>query len=91
MSECIDAYAPDWGKVFSEYQERRKVNADAIAAMAIENFVRKKALPPVLFPKDQNLKNKGLKINSEKDWLQQEPVKWKAPLATKSFITDWPK
>lgn len=39
LSECIDQYGPDWGKIFEVYQEKRKVNADAIADMALENFV----------------------------------------------------
>ncbi|MEL6132272.1 MAG: NAD(P)/FAD-dependent oxidoreductase [Bacteroidota bacterium] len=39
MSECIDAYAPDWQKVFDTYQKLRKENADAIADMALENFI----------------------------------------------------
>ncbi|MEL6732447.1 MAG: NAD(P)/FAD-dependent oxidoreductase [Bacteroidota bacterium] len=39
MSECIDAYAPDWHTVFDTYQKLRKENADAIADMALENFI----------------------------------------------------
>jgi kynurenine 3-monooxygenase len=39
MSDCIDAHAPDWGAVLSHYQAARKVNAEAIADMALENFI----------------------------------------------------
>lgn len=39
MNECIDAHAPDWSKVFSTYQTMRKEHADAIADMALENFI----------------------------------------------------
>ena len=39
MSECIDAYDPDWHTVFDTYQKLRKENADAIADMALENFI----------------------------------------------------
>lgn len=39
LNECIDQYGPDWGKVFEIYQQQRKENAEAIADMALENFV----------------------------------------------------
>lgn len=38
LNECIDKFGPDWNKVFQEYENLRKVNADAIADMAVENF-----------------------------------------------------
>ena len=39
LSACIDLAAPDWERVFDIYQKERKANSDAIANMAIENFV----------------------------------------------------
>ncbi|RMG58142.1 MAG: FAD-dependent monooxygenase [Bacteroidetes bacterium] len=39
MSACIDQYAPDWGQVFEQYQQQRKENSDAIATMALENYI----------------------------------------------------
>ncbi|MDX5320773.1 MAG: FAD-dependent monooxygenase [Bacteroidota bacterium] len=39
MDECIEKHGNDWGKVFAEYQKLRKVNADAIADLAVQNFV----------------------------------------------------
>ncbi|MEZ4826315.1 MAG: NAD(P)/FAD-dependent oxidoreductase [Bacteroidia bacterium] len=39
MNECIDRYGSDWEEVFAVYQRERKDNADAIAKMALENFV----------------------------------------------------
>jgi len=39
MAACIDAHAPDWTKVFDAYQHERKANADAIADMALENYI----------------------------------------------------
>ena len=38
LNECIDAYGPDWEKVFHQYDKIRKANADAIADLAVENF-----------------------------------------------------
>jgi kynurenine 3-monooxygenase len=34
----LDRYGVDWPRVFSEFESERKVNTDAIADMAIENF-----------------------------------------------------
>ena len=39
LSDCIDQYAPDWGQVFQQYQQQRKANSDAIATMALENYI----------------------------------------------------
>ena len=33
-----DRDGPDWGRVFSEFENARKINTDAIADLAIENF-----------------------------------------------------
>ncbi len=35
----IEKYAPDWEKVFAEYEAVRKPDTDAIAEMALENFI----------------------------------------------------
>jgi kynurenine 3-monooxygenase len=39
LNECLDEFGPDWNRVFQAYQERRKENADAIADLALENFI----------------------------------------------------
>jgi kynurenine 3-monooxygenase len=39
LLELIDHHGSDWPRVFQEFQVQRKVNTDAIADMAIENFV----------------------------------------------------
>lgn len=44
MDECIEKYGADWEKVFSNYQELRKTNADAIADLALQNFVEMRDL-----------------------------------------------
>jgi kynurenine 3-monooxygenase len=38
LIELIDKHGADWRRVFAEFENGRKVNTDAIADMAIENF-----------------------------------------------------
>ncbi len=38
LLELIDRYRTDWARVFSEVEKARKVNTDAIADLAVENF-----------------------------------------------------
>lgn len=38
LMELLDRRDPDWSRVFSDFETARKVNTDAIADMAIENF-----------------------------------------------------
>src|SRR5262249_39214098 len=37
--ELLDQHGPRWQKVFTEFQKARRVNTDAIADLAVENFV----------------------------------------------------
>ena len=39
MDDCIEQHGNDWGKVFDAYQKERKPNADAIADLAVQNFI----------------------------------------------------
>jgi kynurenine 3-monooxygenase len=38
LNECIDRYTGDWKRIFMEFEKLRKINADAIADLAVENF-----------------------------------------------------
>ncbi|MGA2413462.1 MAG: NAD(P)/FAD-dependent oxidoreductase [Candidatus Sulfotelmatobacter sp.] len=38
LVELLDRHGLDWARVFAEFEKERKVNTDAIADMAIENF-----------------------------------------------------
>jgi kynurenine 3-monooxygenase len=38
LMELLDRYGSDWPRVFAEFETARRVNTDAIADMAIENF-----------------------------------------------------
>ena len=44
LNECIDKFPGEWDKIFNAYQEMRKVNTDAIADLAQENFVEMRDL-----------------------------------------------
>lgn len=39
LLQLVDEYGGNWERVFSEFEQARKVNTDAIADLAIENFV----------------------------------------------------
>ena len=39
LHECVKEFAPDWERVFGAYEQRRRENADAIADLAIMNFL----------------------------------------------------
>jgi kynurenine 3-monooxygenase len=39
LDECIGRLGTDWDKVFAEFERRRRPDTEAIAAMALENYV----------------------------------------------------
>jgi kynurenine 3-monooxygenase len=56
--ELLDRHGTDWGPVFSEFEQARRVNTDAIADLAVENFVEMRdrvADPRFLFRKKVEL------------------------------------
>jgi kynurenine 3-monooxygenase len=58
LLDLLDRHGPDWGRVFREFEEARKVNTDAIADLAVENFVEMRdrvANPRFLFRKEVEL------------------------------------
>jgi kynurenine 3-monooxygenase len=44
LNSIIDDHLPDWNKIFQIYQEERKENADAIAELALQNFIEMRDL-----------------------------------------------
>jgi kynurenine 3-monooxygenase len=38
LVELLDKHGADWARVFAEFENQRKINTDAIADMAVENF-----------------------------------------------------
>lgn len=62
LLEMLDEHAADWEKVFAEFEGSRKINTDAIADLAIENFVEMRdrvADPKFLFRKKVELALEG--------------------------------
>ena len=58
LLELIDRHGANWDRVFSEFERARKVNTDAIADLAVENFVEMRdrvADPHFLFRKKVEL------------------------------------
>lgn len=56
--ELMDRHGPDWPKLFSEFERARQTNTDAIADLALENFVEMRdrvADPRFLFRKKVEL------------------------------------
>jgi len=54
----LDGYGADWERVFTEFETARKINTDAIADLAVENFVEMRdrvADPRFLFRKKVEL------------------------------------
>ncbi|MBX7044911.1 MAG: FAD-dependent monooxygenase [Ignavibacteria bacterium] len=39
LNQSIEKHGTDWEKVYSEYYDERKINTDAIADLALENFI----------------------------------------------------
>jgi len=58
LLELVDPHGTDWERVFREFENARKVNCDAIADLAVENFVAMRdrvADPRFLFRKKVEL------------------------------------
>ena len=58
LLELLDRHGADWERVFKEFESARKINTDAIADLAVENFVEMRdrvADPRFLFRKKVEL------------------------------------
>jgi kynurenine 3-monooxygenase len=58
LLDLLDKHGLDWNRVFTEFEQARKINTDAIADMAVENFVEMRdhvADPRFLFRKKVEL------------------------------------
>jgi kynurenine 3-monooxygenase len=56
--QLVDRYGANWNRIFTEFEQMRKVNTDAIADLAVENFVEMRdrvADPRFLFRKKVEL------------------------------------
>ena len=58
LLELVDRHRADWERIFGEFEAARKINTDAIADLAVENFVEMRdrvANPQFLFRKKVEL------------------------------------
>jgi len=81
LDELIEKYGDDWELIFTEYQESRKPNADAIAELSYRNFVEmssKTANPEFI-----------LRKKIEKYFADKYPEKW-IPLYSRVTFSDKP-
>lgn len=59
LDNLIEKHGPDWDSVYKEYGELRKVNTDAIADMAVENFYEMRdAVADPVFVRKRDLETK---------------------------------
>jgi len=42
--DCLDTFGPDWGRVLQAFAAQRKPNGDAIAELALQNFIEMRDL-----------------------------------------------
>ena len=81
LNQLMEKHGDDWEAIFSEYQDSRKPNADAIAELSYRNFVEmssKTADPKFLLQK---------KI--EKHFANKHPEKW-VPVYSRVTFSDRP-
>jgi kynurenine 3-monooxygenase len=81
LASLMELHGDDWESIFSEYQERRKPNADAIAELSYRNFIEmstRTADPEFLLQK---------KI--ERHFAEQYPEKW-VPAYSRVTFSDRP-
>lgn len=81
LYEMIEKYGDDWGKIFSEYQDSRKPNADAIAELSYRNFMEMSSKTA----DDKFLLQKKI----EKLFSERHPEKW-IPLYSRVTFSDRP-
>ncbi|RKS43408.1 kynurenine 3-monooxygenase [Gillisia mitskevichiae] len=81
LDDLIEKFEDDWERIFKEYQEIRKPNADAIAELSYRNFVE-------MSSKTANSQF-ILRKKIEKHFAQKYPEKW-IPLYSRVTFSDKP-
>ena len=80
LDQCIDEFRGDWAKILDTYQKSRKPNADAIANLALQNFIEMRDLvgsPAFLHKK-----------HVEHDLVVLYPEKYKSQYERTTFSND---
>ncbi len=80
LDQCIEELNGDWEKTLDTYQKRRKPNADAIADLAIQNFVEMRDL----VGDEEFLRRKGI----EKQLIDHYPGEYKTQYERVTFSND---
>jgi kynurenine 3-monooxygenase len=64
MATLIDTYKEDWDVIFEKYQDLRKINGDAVAQLALNNFIemRDKVADPKFLERKKIEKEIGLRF-----------------------------
>lgn len=81
LNQMIEKYGDDWEKIFSEYEQSRKPNADAIAELSRRNFEEMSAKTA-----DDNFL---LQKKIEKWFSEKHPQKW-TPLYSRVTFSERP-
>ncbi len=68
LAELMSEYGDDWKKIFEQYQQQRKPNADAIAELSYRNFMEMSSKVA-----DEKFL---LRKKIEKQFSQKHPEKW---------------
>lgn len=81
LDQIITKYGDDWERIFQEYQEDRKPNADAIAELSFRNFMEmsSKTADPLFL----------LQKKIEKHFATKHPDKW-IPVYSRVTFSDRP-
>ncbi len=80
LDKLMAKHGEDWGSIFSEFQEQRKPDGDAIAELAIENYIemRDKVADPRFL----------LQKKIEARFWEKHPDKWTPLYAMVTYRTD---
>lgn len=81
LNAKMEQYGDDWERIFKEYQEERKPNADAIAELSYQNFIE---MSSKTADADFLLRKK-----IEKKFAENHPSKW-IPLYSRVTFSDKP-
>lgn len=81
LKELIEGFGDDWSRIFEEYQERRKPNADAIAELSYRNFLEMSS--------ETANEYFLLRKKIEKRFAEKHPEKW-IPLYSMVTFSDRP-
>lgn len=81
LKDLVENFGDDWGTIFSQYQQERKPNADAIAELSYRNFLE--------MSQETADERFLLRKKIEKHFSEKHPDKW-VPLYSRVTFSDRP-